>query len=797
MWVSKVRPRTNIDKELYRVKVYVLVEGKNWKDICAGQISSKYIERLQGVCLLVHSESDDSLTVEYKIHPNVPYKKQQGNIIIWSDAKNHGMAIHFQEPNACQEIWEEICQVQGKDPSVEITQELTGDLESFAALQLSSNLFEVANFKLSRLEGIVSLFAFVNEMPSLKERLVLVLETEGYIKNLLQLFNACEKKLNLEGLHYLNSIIKGILFLNDTRLFKIMCSDEFFMDVVGCLEYGPGLDQPKRHREFLTQNVKFREVIPITQTQLRQKIQQTYRMQYVHDITLPTPSIFESNLLSDLTTMIFSNKIEIITMLQEDENFLLEVFAQLKDNGVSDERRRELLLFFKEFCVFAKTLQSQEKNALIKTLIKLGVMNALKVIVHMPDNQIQLAAIDIFAYLVDYNPRLVQAYIMEEAQDSEDNDDLLINIMIKKMICDTDPEFSRGIILPAVLHTLLDPENMRVTANGCERKGFLNFFYTHCMSNLIAPILSTTVENDRDENRANICPDNYQNAQLLEVILDILMFCVQCHSTYIKNYILSNNLLSRILVLMNSKHTFLILCVVRFMRKMIGLKDEMYNNYIIKKNLFEPVVNTFMHNGPRYNMLNSAIIELFEFIRQENINSLIANIVENFFIPFESIEYVQTFKGLKTKYEEEKKRENRIQSYLNDMIHQKICCRHIKVMEVKVKTDIDICCRGIKEEEVAEKGGGGDEGGAILPIGSDFPSHYDIFMKLKEKNERGNEIECPKSKSSEASKFSSSQAHDSDNGMSTVHCSSLVPLVDYPYDTDEDDEPPPSKKTYS
>nr|XP_034341815.1 protein PPP4R3C-like [Arvicanthis niloticus] len=744
MWVSKVRPRTNIDKELYRVKVYVLVEGKNWKDICAGQISSKYIERLQGVCLLVHSESDDSLTVEYKIHPNVPYKKQQGNIIIWSDAKNHGMAIHFQEPNACQEIWEEICQVQGKDPSVEITQELTGDLESFAALQLSSNLFEVANFKLSRLEGIVSLFAFVNEMPSLKERLVLVLETEGYIKNLLQLFNACEKKLNLEGLHYLNSIIKGILFLNDTRLFKIMCSDEFFMDVVGCLEYGPGLDQPKRHREFLTQNVKFREVIPITQTQLRQKIQQTYRMQYVHDITLPTPSIFESNLLSDLTTMIFSNKIEIITMLQEDENFLLEVFAQLKDNGVSDERRRELLLFFKEFCVFAKTLQSQEKNALIKTLIKLGVMNALKVIVHMPDNQIQLAAIDIFAYLVDYNPRLVQAYIMEEAQDSEDNDDLLINIMIKKMICDTDPEFSRGIILPAVLHTLLDPENMRVTANGCERKGFLNFFYTHCMSNLIAPILSTTVENDRDENRANICPG-----------------------------------------------------VVRFMRKMIGLKDEMYNNYIIKKNLFEPVVNTFMHNGPRYNMLNSAIIELFEFIRQENINSLIANIVENFFIPFESIEYVQTFKGLKTKYEEEKKRENRIQSYLNDMIHQKICCRHIKVMEVKVKTDIDICCRGIKEEEVAEKGGGGDEGGAILPIGSDFPSHYDIFMKLKEKNERGNEIECPKSKSSEASKFSSSQAHDSDNGMSTVHCSSLVPLVDYPYDTDEDDEPPPSKKTYS
>ncbi|EDL96038.1 rCG36310 [Rattus norvegicus] len=634
--------------KLHRVKVYAMLEDKQWKDIGTGQISSKFI-KLQGMCLFVHSESDGSPIMECKIHPNVPFKKQQGEVIIWFEAKNRGMAIHFQDPNGCEEIWKDICQVQGKDPNVEITQELTDDVENFENLPLNWDQIEMLNYKFPTLKNMANLLTIIGEMPRLKERLVLVLENESYIKKLLQLFNTCETKLNIEGLHYLNSVIKGILFLNDTRLFKIMCSDEFFMDVVGCLEYGPDLNQPKRHREFLTQNVKFKEVIPITQTQLRQKIQQTYRLQYVHDIMLPTPSMFQANLLSDLTTMIFFNKIEIITMLQEDEKFLLEVFTQLKDNTVGDDRRYELLLFFKEFCVFAKTLQSQDKNALLKTLIRLGIMNTLKVVVHMNDNQIQIAALDIFAYLVEYNPRIVQAYAMEEAQNSENNDDLLINIMIKRMICDSDPEFSRGIILPAVLHALLDPENMHVTANGCERKGFLNFFYTHCMNTLIAPILSTTVQNYSDENRANICPDNYQNAQLLEVILEILTFCVQCHSMYIKNYILTNNLLSRILVLMSSKHTFLILCALRFMRKMIGLKDEMYNLYIIKQNLFEPVVRTFMHNGPQYNMLNSAIIELFEFIRQENIKSLIANIVENFFTAFESVEYVQTFKGLKTK----------------------------------------------------------------------------------------------------------------------------------------------------
>ncbi|XP_052026119.1 protein PPP4R3C-like [Apodemus sylvaticus] len=792
MWSRQPRPEINMDHKIYRVKVYVMVKDKQWKDIGARHISSKYIERLHGVCLLVHSEPNGSPIMECKIHPNVPYKKQQGDVIIWSEAKNHGMAIHFQDPNGCQEIWKDICKVQGIDPSIEITQKLTDDLESFEDLPPIRNLIDMSKCELRTLEKLANVFPCIDKMPSRKQRLVLALENERYIKKLQQLFHTCEKLKNMEGLHYLNSIMKGILFLNDTHVFKIMFSDEFIMDVIGCLEYGPGLDQPKKYREFLTQKAKFKEVMPITHSQLRQKIHQTYRMQYVHDIMLPSLSIFEANHLSELTTMIVFNKIEIVTMLQNDKKFLLQVFAQLQDNAVGDERRHELLLFFKEFCAFIKTLKSRKKNALLKSLMKLGIMNALKVVVYIHDYQIQVAALEIFAYLVKYSPRLVRAYAMEEAQNSEDNNDLIINVMIDQMICDSDPE-SRGIILTTVLHALLDPENMRVTAKVCERRKFLNFFYTRCMSNLTAPILSTTVENDSDD-KTNVCLDDYQNAQLLEAVLEILTFCVQCHSTYIKSFILSNNLLSRILVLTKSKHTFLILSAIRFMRKMIGLKDEIYNLYIIKKNLFEPVVNVFVLNGTRYNMLNSAIIELFEFIREENIKSLIANIVENFFTAFESIEYVQTFKGLKTKYEEEKKRESQIRRNLHKINYPKIHCRSIKVMKVKVKADI--CCREITK-------------GDILPMENHFTNHYDIFMEIKQSNESENKIEQPKRKLSEVFECSPSHGDASANRMSRPHQSSLIPLVDYPYDTDGDDddddiysndededEEPPKKRPY-
>lgn len=54
---------------------------------------------------------------------------------------------------------------------------------------------------------------------------------------------------------------------------------------------------------------------------------------------------------------------------------------------------------------------------------------------------------------------------------------------------------------------------------------------------------------------------------------------------------------------------------LRFMRKIIGLKDEFYNRYIIGGNLFQPVVDAFRRNNGRYNLLDSAIIEMFEFIK--------------------------------------------------------------------------------------------------------------------------------------------------------------------------------------
>ncbi|NXE18771.1 P4R3B phosphatase, partial [Ardeotis kori] len=783
-----------------RVKVYTLNEDRQWDDRGTGHVSSTYVERLKGMSLLVRAESDGSLLLESKINPNTAYQKQQADtLIVWSEAENYDLALSFQEKAGCDEIWEKICQVQGKDPSVEVTQDLIeSEEEHIEEMPETSPLIDLPTCELNKLEEIADLVTSVLSSPIRREKLALALENEGYIKKLLQLFQVCENLENTEGLHHLYEIIRGILFLNKATLFEVMFSDECIMDVVGCLEYDPSLAQPKRHREFLTKTAKFKEVIPITDSELRQKIHQTYRVQYIQDIILPTPSVFEENFLSTLTSFIFFNKVEIVSMLQ----VTLEIVM------VSENLQRILINF-------------------LKTHSHLSSFSALLSTFGMDDLQVRSAATDIFSYLVEFSPSMVREFVMQEAQQSDD-DILLINVVIEQMICDTDPELGGAVQLMGLLRTLIDPENMLATANKTEKSEFLNFFYNHCMHVLTAPLLANTSEDKCEKGNAFVLVfpslalnlvvfciifflvDNYQTAQLLALILELLTFCVEHHTYHIKNYIMNKDLLRRVLVLMNSKHTFLALCALRFMRRIIGLKDEFYNRYITKGNLFEPVINALLDNGTRYNLLNSAVIELFEFIRVVNIKSLIAHIVENFYNALESIEYVQTFKGLKTKYEQEKDRQNQKLNSVPSILRSNRFRRDARALE--------------EDEEMWFNEDEEEEGEAVVPPvekskqEDDFPDSYEKFMETKKAKESEDKENLPKRTSAGGFKFTFSHSASAANGANgansksvaaqtspassngsssknatlttavTATKGSLVGLVDYPDDEDDDEE---------
>ncbi|NXH99752.1 P4R3B phosphatase, partial [Pachycephala philippinensis] len=532
-----------------------------------------------------------------------------------------------------------------------------------------SHLMDLPTCELHRLGEISDLVTSVRLSRIRKEKLALALKNEGYIPKLLQLFQVCENAKNTEGLHFLFDIVRGILYLDKAILFEVMFSDQCILDVVGCLEYDPCLAQPRWHREFLTKAAKLQEIIPIRDPELRQKIRQTSRAQYIQAIILPNPSDFEEGFLSTLNSFISSSKEEILHGLQKDEEFLPEVFAQLTNEATAGEQRCELMKFFKEFCAFSFTLP-EKRDELLLTLAKLGILPTLEMLMGMDDLQVRSAATDILSYLVEFSPAMVQEFVMQEAHQSENDTQLIIEV-IEQMICSPDPDFGGDNQLMEILRALIDPEKMLAIASNLEVFEFLDIFYDRYIHVLTAPLSADTSEEWYETGNDNFdffpfkgpytlffLVVNYQTAEILASVLELLSFCVERHKYHMKIYIINKDLLRRTLVLMKSKHKFLALCALRFMRRIIGLKDELYNRYITLGNLFEPVVNAVLDNRNRCNLLKSALMELFEFIRMEDIQFLIAHIVENFSDALESVKYIHTFQGLKTKYEQEKHQQN-------------------------------------------------------------------------------------------------------------------------------------------
>jgi len=135
-------------------------------------------------------------------------------------------------------------------------------------------------------------------------------------------------------------------------------------------------------------------------------------------------------------------------------------------------------------------------------------------------------------------------------------------------------------------------------------------------------------------------------------VLELLAFCVEFHSYNMKNYAFHNNVLLRVVTLFRSQHKFVVLAALRVVRKFVASKEEFNYRYMIKNNILQHVI-ALLDANRQYNMLNSAILELFEFLRTENISCLIAHVIEQFWeSSLQHHNYVSTFQLLKNRYDQ-------------------------------------------------------------------------------------------------------------------------------------------------
>jgi protein phosphatase-4 regulatory subunit 3 len=72
------------------------------------------------------------------------------------------------------------------------------------------------------------------------------------------------------------------------------------------------------------------------------------------------------------------------------------------------------------------------------------------------------------------------------------------------------------------------------------------------------------------------------------------------------------------------------LWIVKFFKAVLKVKDEAFNSYVIKKNLFKYIVDIFVENPNKSNLINSCILDLFEFLTKEYNKKIGEHLMQNY-----------------------------------------------------------------------------------------------------------------------------------------------------------------------
>ncbi|XP_044965812.1 serine/threonine-protein phosphatase 4 regulatory subunit 3-like isoform X2 [Hordeum vulgare subsp. vulgare] len=623
-----------------RVKVYRLEDNGKWDDQGTGHVTIDYIEGSKDLALAVVDEEDNDTLLLHNITPDDIYRKQEETIISWRDPeKALELALSFQEAESCSFIWENMCTIQ-----LELQSKILGShevrpqraLKSLEAPRDSlsrgkSLAFELPPLELSSLSVILEtiLQCDVAQQTHVAD---LILKDRDFFPKIVNLFRTCKGLGDMGGLHIIFRLVKAIILLNSAAIFDKIFSDDFILDIIGVLEYDPEVCNVQNHSAFLKEHAGFKEVIPIRNASVVSKIHQTYRICYIKDVILPK---LDEATLASLNAIINANNAFVVCLLKDDTSFMQRLFATMRSSNISSESKKELVLFLREFCTISSSLQPAQRMQLSRDLASRGVFDIISDVLRSQEKVLVSAGIDILHYLTQ-DPNLLRSYIANHEENSREGISLL-GLLIEGILTDFGGEMPCQFL--EILKVLLDGCTAD-TVTQC--RDFIELFYEKCFDKLIDIIESSRVE------------EYSAKPEILYNICELLCFCARHHPYKIKIAFFGSNSMEKILTLTRRRERSLVVAAVRIMRTIIGAgrNDELLISHVIEYNTLKPIIEVFVENGNRYNMLHSTVLELLDFIRKENLKSLVVYVVESFWDQLLMFGQLTSIQAFKLKYQE-------------------------------------------------------------------------------------------------------------------------------------------------
>ncbi|KPM44351.1 Uncharacterized protein AK830_g2205 [Neonectria ditissima] len=667
-------PHQPTDKK--RVKVYEL-RNNDWFDRGTGFCTASFATTEDGrkdPRVIVESEDQpERLLLETKIQKEDGFQKQQGmsqapcspwmsnltlsaeTLIVWQEpGSGVDMALSFQEPEGCAMIWRFVSSVQqsfhnnlaGADDG------LSDDL----AIEVPATI-NLPNAELGNLPEIESNMRIMSSSANGRDALAKSIMAEDYIGRLIPLVEIAEDLESLQDLHRLCNIMKTIILLNDTSIIEHAVSDECVLGVVGALEYDPDFPSHKaNHRHWLDNQGRYKEVVPIEDEQTRRKIHQTYRLQYLKDVVLAR--ILDDPTFSVLNSLIFFNQVDIVQHLQGNGAFLNELFGIFSSPTPDQKRRKEAVLFIQQCCAIAKNIQPPARQTLYNNFIAHGLLQVIHFGLRHGDVGVRVGATDILISIIDHDPQMIRQTIYRQMHENQSPlTDSLIDLLLVEVDLGVKSQISEA------LKVLLDPgapvqgTEAFVKANGefagrprpqptidPQQDVFLTRFYERSAPRLFKPLLD--LEKRTDMNFPA------QQASMFTYLIEILCFFIRQHNLRCKFFVMTNNIAQRVAQLLECPEKYLRLVAIRFFRSLIGLQDEFYVRHLTEKQILGPILEVLIETMPRDNLLSSASLEFFEYIKKENLKDLVKYLVVNYREKLLSLNYMPTFRDIILRYDQ-------------------------------------------------------------------------------------------------------------------------------------------------
>uniref|UniRef100_A0A0E0H9V6 Serine/threonine-protein phosphatase 4 regulatory subunit 3-like central domain-containing protein n=1 Tax=Oryza nivara TaxID=4536 RepID=A0A0E0H9V6_ORYNI len=404
-------PDDAVQTSMQRVKVYRLTDDGKWDDQGTGHVTIDYIEGSREIALTVVDEEDSDTLLLHHITSDDIYRKQE---------------VQEATPPAAFESLEASRNPPFHDESLSST---SRELKKLPPLDLSSLS--------SILKTILECSMTERMRVSVAE---LILQYHDFFPQLVNLFRTCESSGNMDALHMIFRLVKGIILLNSSAIYDKIFSDDFILEIIGALEYDPEAHTVQNHRTFLKEHVVFKE-----------------------DVILPR--VLDDSTMASIAAIIHANNAAVVCLLKDDASFVKELFAKMRSSNISAESKRELVRL---------------------DLASEGVFDIMSDVLQSQDKVLVSAGTDILVYFLNQDPNLLRSYIARQENSQEGNS--LLGLLVQGMVTD----FGEGMHCQflEILKILMDEFATNMPTNYDE------LLLSHVIKfNSLKPIIEVFVEN--------------------------------------------------------------------------------------------------------------------------------------------------------------------------------------------------------------------------------------------------------------------------------------------------------------